>query len=94
MKLVAVVHVAPPTSMPPPYCASWGGQACAGKASAREREGWQALSGPMDKSLGAAARAANEGASHGRGGEGAAGSVSNRRRGGLGVQLAAAEAVR
>ena len=31
-----------------------------------------------------------EGASHGRGGEGAAGSVSNRRRGGLGVQLAAA----
>ena len=39
---------------------------------------------------GAAARAASEGASHGRGGEGAAGSVSNRRRGGLGVQLAAA----
>ena len=40
---------------------------------------------------GAAARAASEGASHGRGGEGAAGSVSNRRRGGLGVQLAAAK---
>ena len=39
---------------------------------------------------GTAARAASEGASHGGGGEGAAGSVSNRRRGGLGVLLAAA----
>jgi len=36
-----------------------------------------------------AARATSEGASRGGGGEGAAGSVSDRRRGGLGVQLAA-----
>ena len=40
---------------------------------------------------GAAARVASEGASRGEGGEGAAGSVSNRRRGGLGVLLAAAK---
>ena len=39
---------------------------------------------------GTAARATSDGASRGGGGEGAAGSVSNRRRGGLGVQLAAA----
>ena len=39
---------------------------------------------------GTAARAASEGASRGGGGEEAADSVSNRRRGGLGVQLAAA----
>ena len=51
----------------------------------------QALRGPkgVQPEGGAAARAASDGASRGGGGEGAAG-VSNRRRGGLGVQLAAA----